>query len=632
MTLRTSCFDRGLFLKTVKRFWPLWAGYLLVWLMDLPVSMFERYSYREELPLATLQRYLLGSLSLDCVIITFLIAPLSAMAVFSHLYNDRSCGTYASLPLKRESVFLSVMLAGIVPLVLVHLVTFAVNCGVTSALDHAMPGTNLSWLLGSVLELVAFYGFAVLCAQLTGHLLIVPAVYAVLAFTATVVQFILGALMELFLYGYTVSSGNFAVLLTPVSSLMQHVGYKSADFILTAEGYMQTTAYALDGWGYIIAYAAAGVGFLLLSLVLYGKRRMETAGDVVAFRPLRPVFKYALAGGCALVLGMILAGLFYNDSRDTVMGLPKVLGIGLSGLIGGFIGYFGAEMLNRKTFRVFHAKQGWVGFGCFGAVLVLALGILHFDLFGFETRMPQKDRIEAVTFSFSGSRVTFGEDSVHEALSLHKTIIDTRNAERTTGYEGTRYVTVNYLLKNGSTVYRRYDIPVNDGTRSLLRTAEDILNSPAARQSRGFEQQELTPYWFQYCTVDAGQFQLSLSQAEAYEFYIQYILPDLREGKLDRVWLLEDSVYLEETYKVSIHLRIVEPVDAARKDDVYRENLYLTPTTESARINDWLRARNVPMTLAEQDEYDMKYPAVYDGPTVEYSTEAGTVTVMEIPG
>lgn len=636
MTLRTSCFDRGLFLKTVKRFWPLWAGYLLIWIMDLPVSMFERYSYRDTIPLATLQRYLLGSLSQDCVMITFIAAPLSAMAVFSHLYNDRSCGTYASLPLKRESVFLSVTLAGLVPLVLTHIVTFGVNCGVSVSLGHAMMGTNLTWLLGSVLELVAFYGFAVLCAQLTGHLLIAPAVYAVLSFTAMVVQLIVGALMELFLYGYSGLGGNFATLLTPVACLMERVGYEQASFVTTAEGYTQATSYALDGWGYIIAYAVAGLGCLLLSLVLYRKRRMETAGDVVAFRPLRPVFKYALAGGCALVLGMILAGLFYNDSRDTVMGLPKVLGIGLSGLMGGFIGYFGAEMLNRKTFRVFAAKQGWIGFGCFAAVLALALGILHFDLFGFETRLPRKDRIEAVTFSFSGDRVTFEADSADEALRLHKAIIDTRDAKRSSGYEGTRYITVNYLLNNGSTVYRKYEVLVNEGSRNLLRSAEDILNSPAARRGRGFEKQDLTPYWFQYCTVDAGDFQLSLSQAEAYEFYTQCILPDLRDGKLDRVWLLEDSVYLEETYKVSINMRIVEPVDAADRDSVHRENLYLTPTTESTRVNDWLRARNVPMTLSEQDEYAEKYGYLYE-PVAEGTSVAvpfGTaveVSAVEFP-
>ncbi len=626
MTLKTSCFDRGLFLKTVKRFWPLWMGYLLIWLLDLPLSMFERYSYRDALPLATLQRYLLGSLSLDCVIITFIAAPLSAMAVFSHLYNDRSCGTYASLPLRRESTFLSVMLAGLVPLILTHVITFAVTCGVSTSLGHPALGTNLTWLLGSVLELIAFYGFAVLCAMMTGHILIVPAVYVVLSFTAVVVQLILGALFELFLYGYNGLSGNFATLLSPAVCLMNRVGYMQDAITTTADGYTQANSYTLDGWGYIIAYAVAGLGCLFLSLVLYRKRRMETAGDVVAYRPLRPVFKYTLASGCALVLGVLLASLFFNDSRDTILGLSIVLGIGFFCLLGGFIGYFGAEMLNRKTFRVFTGKNGWIGFGCFAAALALGLCILEFDLTGFETRTPDEDKVMQANFYFSGHSIAFDGEDADEAVTLHKKLIATREARRSDVWVPTRYVSVTYLLDNGSTFSRRYDVPITEDTRSLLLEAEDLLNSPAARQNKGFSVEGLTPYWFQYCTVDAGEFQLSLNQTEAYEFYTQCVLPDLREGKLDRAWILEDSPYMEQTYKVSINMRIAEPVDASIKDDAHRENLYLNPTTESSRINDWLRARNVPMTLTEQDEYAMKYPVVEE----VYTTES-SVAVMGVP-
>ena len=34
----TSYFDRTVFKKTVLRFWPLWAAYLVVWLLALPLS------------------------------------------------------------------------------------------------------------------------------------------------------------------------------------------------------------------------------------------------------------------------------------------------------------------------------------------------------------------------------------------------------------------------------------------------------------------------------------------------------------------------------------------------------------------------------------------------------------------
>lgn len=624
MTLRTSCFDRGIFLKTVKRFWPLWAAYLLLWLFDLPISLHENYGYRTEVALTQVQRFILQNLSEDCVIITFLFAPLSAMAVFSHLYNDRSCGTYASLPLKRESMFLSVALAGILPLLLTHIIVFGATFGVAASLGHPVAAANLSWLCGSMMELVFFYGFAVLCAQLTGHILIVPAVYAVLNFTAYVVHMIMSLLYELFLYGYSNANDTVAAILTPVASLMRHVSWVTVSIEENAQGQTLAASYVLEGWDTLIVYAIAGLALLALSLVLYKKRRMETAGDVVAYRPLRPVFKYALASGCALVLGMLLAELFYNDTYRTIFGASRAVGICVCGILGGFIGYFGAEMLNRKTFRVFAAKKSWVGFGCFALAVALGIAALELDITGFETRIPDPEKIEYVQFHFSGDAIPFGAEDADSAIALHEKIIATRKADPASGWVGSRSVTVDYRMENGTLFHRRYNIPVCDDTRPLLQEAEDLMNSPAARAKKGFGVENLTPYWFQYCTVTAGDIQRSLDRDEAYAFYTQCVLPDLREGKLDRSWLLEDSIYRETAYNASIRLEIQEPVPENRKDDAVYGHLYLHPTTESHRINDWLTAHNVP--LIPEDEEKLKY----DGPAVVYETSEPVVTAAEV--
>ena len=38
MQSATSFFNRALFRKNLQRFWPLWLGYVLIWLLLLPVS------------------------------------------------------------------------------------------------------------------------------------------------------------------------------------------------------------------------------------------------------------------------------------------------------------------------------------------------------------------------------------------------------------------------------------------------------------------------------------------------------------------------------------------------------------------------------------------------------------------
>ena len=53
----------------------------------------------------------------------------------------------------------------------------------------------------------------------------------------------------------------------------------------------------------VIALAA------VIALLLHRFRRMESAGDVIAIRHLKPVFLYCFTVGCSLVLGYVLANL-----------------------------------------------------------------------------------------------------------------------------------------------------------------------------------------------------------------------------------------------------------------------------------------------------------------------------------
>ena len=39
MQSKTSCFNRTVFTKTLRRFWPLWLGYGAVWFLALPLSV-----------------------------------------------------------------------------------------------------------------------------------------------------------------------------------------------------------------------------------------------------------------------------------------------------------------------------------------------------------------------------------------------------------------------------------------------------------------------------------------------------------------------------------------------------------------------------------------------------------------
>jgi len=626
MTLKTSCFNRTIFVKALRRFWPLWTAYLVIWLMSLPLSLYSNLQWERILEPVQMQRSILEQV-IPTVVFSFFAAPMAALAAFSHLYQDRSCGVYASLPVSRSSMFISSALAGIVPLLCANVVVFAATIGVEAALGALEWTAALSWLGAASLSLVAFYGFAVLCAQLTGHMLVMPLVYGVLNFTALGIQAVIYYFMQLLLFGF-LEGGLSASWLTPLIMLIRRVGYEPASFFTTAEGYKDVLTVHLYGWGTLGIYAAAGAACMAVSLPLFRRRRMESAGDVVAILPLRPVFKYCLAFGCALILGIIGTGLFYQN--NTVLGLSVPVGMYLFLLGGGFVGFFAAEMLNRKTFRVF--AEGWKGFTVFALALALGVCILAFDLTGYERRVPSARRVEYVSLFVSGrgGRSVATEDPA-DVLELHKKIVSLQEAiEATENADGpydynTCSVQLYYDLKGGGVLNRSYYIPIIEETQELADALEDYFNSPAARAEKGFTQKELTPDWFNYCTIYGGVMEdIALSKTEAWDFYTNYLLPDMQEGKISRFWLHDESPYAQEEYRCYIDLSIQDPrsTEYSYRSESY-ENLHLTVCTDSTRVLQWLSDRGVTPMLQNQDELDEKYGVTTSFPEGSFSVIGG---------
>ena len=612
MTLRTSFFNKTVFWKTVKRYWPLWAAYLAILIFALPVELHESFQWRDYVITSTIQRQILNFTQASSPLLAFLVAPLSAMAVFSHLYNDRSCGAYASLPLKREAVFLSVTLAGLVPLLAANIITFGALLWVENIFGNVEIIAAATWLAVTSMEVIAFYGFAVLCAQLTGHVLVVPAVYGLLNFTAVAVQAVLMGLCQLFLFGF-LDSGIYLTWLSPLVKLLQSSGYYSVDMMTSFVGNTPAEAYIFTGWGTVVSYCIAGLGCITGSLFLFKKRRMESAGDVVAVKLLKPVFKYCLAGGCALVLGVGLAGMFYREDTGTLFGLSLYAGLIVAFLVCGGIGYFAAEMLNRKTFRAFNGA--WKGYIIFALVVILGLSSLEFDFFGFEKRVPKAEKVEHVSVHIGGhSARSYTTDDVDAVTQLHKAIIEKKDLILKTRYGyNTSYISLYYTLENGRQVTRSYPLPLTEETLTLIGNVENFMHSPQRMAEQGFSEKNLTSEWILYCEIYGDGIDLSLSDRTAYEFYVNCLLPDMQEGKLSRFWLDPNSVYAEDQYSCEINIAIEDP-DKKNEHNTF-ENLYVTVTTESTRVLEFLEQQGVTPKLSKTSDemYYEKYGVYPEG-------------------
>ncbi len=468
----TSYFDKTVFKKTVLRYWPLWAAYLIIWLVALPlrglmllqVQVQNGEQYIWDFAYDSVAQWATAALPLAVV-----FGALCAMGAFSHLYNARSANFFGSLPVKREGLFLTHYLAGlcftIVPNLLIALLTLLVELA-----GGAVCWQGLGFWLGvSCGECLFFYTLAVFCAMFTGHILALPAFYGVVNILAYGLMSLFQMTMMAFYYGYGGGAYPWYTAvewLTPAYQLNNQV-YSMYSYPAVRMGEPAPTERVLttQGMGAVGIYVLAALALAVCAFFLYRARRLESAGDVVSVKAMRPVFKYGVAVCVGLVFG-------YGSSWFLGRGEATLM---VSMVIWGLIGYFAAQMLLDKSFRVFHKWKGAAAVT--GAFMVMFL-VVGFDLTGYETRVPEAAQVEGVylnglradTLGDDGDYIylNLGEDdqAVIELLTvLHRGAVEQRGWGWMPSEEGwiSGYLELTYTLKDGSTLSRRYNPWFNAG-------------------------------------------------------------------------------------------------------------------------------------------------------------------------
>lgn len=627
MSSKTSCFNPALFKKTVSRFWPVWTTYLGILLVSVPLSLAERLSWSSETNyMSTVQNMMYNSASKPIQLLSFAFAIISAMAVFSYLYNAKSVGMMASLPIKREGMFITQMLAGIVPILASDVVVFLATLAVEAAYGAVDISSLALWLGAAVLTNITFYGFAVLCAQLTGHLVVLPCVYIVLSFTVWAVENMVRVLLSYFIYGMY-ERATVLNFFSPLVNLMDNVG---TEYVY--DEILKTGRHIFTGWGLLGIYAALGVVCAVGALLLYKHRRMETASDVVAVKALKPVLKYCMAFGGALVMCIIISSIYLGrtDWRSACW-------IVLFMVIGGFIGYFVAEMLLRKTLRFW--TGGWKGWIIFTAIVLVLIGVCEFDPFGFETYIPDNGEIEYVNVICNGNVIAVKEpENIASVTEAHRSVIS--HKEDNEKALVTFSLRITYMLKNGKTVERRYNVARSAETGNEdVELLEAAMNTREAIHYRKRLNGAVTPEnivdpYVTYTGADGEYVSEKLTAEEMYELYTDCIVPDMNDECIGRVWLETDEEYLDTVYDCTVNFEIKVYVGdsavnagvqttrpAAVGDEYTYYHFYTTPTKNSTRTTAWLKAHGIePATLAETEKYEQgrysdqynSYDYVYD--------------------
>ncbi len=639
MKSKTSYFNRALFFSLLKRYWPIFVSYCLIWLIVLPIALANRLQYEAATMGSNVDLRVLtadgGNQILRIgiyggVLMSGIFSIFIAMAAFSYLYNARSVSMMCALPIKREGVFLSVFSSGLIAMFAINVAVFLVSLAVVAASGIFAGGCVylLQWLAMVCILNLFFFGFAALVASFTGNVLVLPIVYVILNFTVYVVEMLVKTVMGMFIYGISMNgSSELSAFSPPVELLTSN---KFVQILEHPADYNSTVIGAsYSGWGLLAVYALVGLLFAALAMVLIKHRRMESAGDVVAVRLLKPIFKYCLSVGCALVLGLLIYSTVFDNSN--IFGVQSMLFMLLFMLLGAFIGYFAAEMLMQKTLRVFSGRK-WIGMGITAVIISAFMLCGEFDVYGIESKVPAAGEVQSVAISCSGENVVLEQpENIEAAISLHSDIISNKDVnERHTGdYNmAVNYITINYTYKNGKTLTRDYNI-YKDASDDIY-TLNDLMNSKEAVEYRKelsvpVSVDTIADAYISYFDKALETYtSVELSPTQAYELYTQCIIPDIDDGTLGKVWLITDESYYDGVYDCTINFSVEKRIYNNEYESAY---FYTTLTVNAQRTKDWI-TENCGISLSTMGE-SAKY--MYDNSDAKAYAEKYGYTTQAAP-
>lgn len=557
-------WNSTLYRKNLKRFWPIWASYGVILLL-VPLTFLLTWLDRNDtLDINIVAMDLLGFVSPMGLILSAVWSIVSAMTVFSYLYNSRSVQLYHALPIRREGLYLTNYLSGLSFLVLPLGVVFLFTLAVEAVSGTLMLWPLLQWLIAQVCFALFFYSFAAFCALFVGHIVALPVFYGILNFLAFGMSQLLSELFRQFVYGYHSwpAMSQLAQWLSPFIVLYRESGVRVAE-----EG-----GYFFMGLAAALVYALAGLVLAAVGLLVYRPRPLETAGDVVAVKWVRPVFKYGVAFCTAVTIGIILRELFRSLLPG---GMWPMLGLMV---LGGLIGYFAAEMLLRKTFRVL--RRSWKGALALCLVLAAAALTMNYDLIGFN-RAPSRYDVVSVylegpytypsdSASHFGIQCTDSED-IEAVLALHQAIArdqqelqDRLEHDRySTGYDPenpdlavaqAQSVYFYYELADGSRLTREYYLQLYttdlEDPNSVASLLNNIVNAPDAIEDAYFSGVESQDAFDNLADISLSNvydaqtqtyIDLNVDTEAARDALLAAVRSDMAAGRLGQRYLFDDK-------------------------------------------------------------------------------------------
>jgi len=459
MKSKISFFNKTIFLKNITLYWPIWAGYLVVLLFTQPINLWSNFQYGRYYDVYTAQMKFEDAVNVIGISINgwviVLAALITAMALYSYIYNAKSANMIHALPVDKTQLFGTNVISGLVFLIVPQIITALVSIGVCLSFGMTRVEIIGLWLLESVAIAFVAFAFTSCCAMFTGLLVALPIYVFVINFLPSWAYYMVYLVVNVYAHGASHLSHRISHIaqdvLAPMSSMMAYIGFQ--------EIYENEACVGMEIFGgkLLAAYVVLAVVLYVMAYFTYKKRHIESAGEWITVEWLKPVFRF-IVGTSAGIYGGLMIRILFDEMGILVDGFGFVI---LMLALGGF-GYFLAEMIVRKNFHVFQ-KKTLAKCAVFSVILLLSYGGMLVVADRTEKYVPEKDEVEKVSL-YMGYDIARDGEEADQFIELHKKIIENidliEERAETLNYENAEYwyVSITYNMKNGDYVDRHYSL------------------------------------------------------------------------------------------------------------------------------------------------------------------------------
>jgi len=441
MKSKKPFFSRELIYNNLRRFW--WIAVLYTLALFLVSPLITLTNGSDVVPRSG-YNINFGDIFSGTIIFLFTVPVFIGVMMFRYMQNSKSMVTIHAMPYTRLRLYVNNIISGLILVIIPVLLNAAFlsviqlgNLGGT----YFKEGIVLKYLGISIMTSVTLYIWTVFVGMFTGSSIAQIIFTYILNFLFVGIVTACQLLLSGILYGF-VTNEELCLKFLEISPIAQI-------FFVNNSGFSNDIT-----WQYLLIVNIIICTVLVIAgYFVYKNRNLESAGDVISGKYIKPIFKYGVAV-CTMLVGAVYVRELFNINSVNIFIY----------LLFALIGYVIAEMLLRKSFKILDSYKGFL---FFSIVFIIVSAGVKADLFGYESYIPDTIGVECAALSLNPNfddstienpqyGVLYEKNNIENIIKLHEKIVEDKNVNLAES-DYTRSIYISYKLIDGRVVKRSYE-------------------------------------------------------------------------------------------------------------------------------------------------------------------------------